>query len=237
MLILGIDTATPWGTMALCDNDDIIFEITIKIVKGGGEYLLATLNQLLQKVGKDVQDIEMIVVGTGPGSYTGVRVGMATAQGLATSLNVPIKGINTLRIIAENYRSSSKWIAVAIDARREEVYAALYESTTAGLIEVIAPAALTVRQFAEQCRVYDRVIICGDAGQNYQKIWNEYPNFSIAPVYGGRPSAVLATQIIYQNAEYQEGDRALTPSYLRRVEAEVRLEERLNAGNRGENDR
>jgi tRNA threonylcarbamoyladenosine biosynthesis protein TsaB len=236
MLILGIETATPWGTMALCDNDDIIFEVTIKIAKGGGEYLLATLNQLLQKVGKDIKDIELIVVGTGPGSYTGVRVGMATAQGLATSLNVPIKGINTLRIIAENYRNSSKWIAVAIDARREEVYAALYESTAEGLIEVIAPAAMTVRQFAEQCRAYDRVIICGDAGKNYQQIWNEYPNFAIAPVYGGRPSAVLAIQIIYQNPHYQEGDRVLTPSYLRRVEAEVRLEERLNAGNRGAND-
>ena len=231
MLILGIDTATPWGAMALGDENEIYFEISLKSGKGGGEYLLSILNQFLVKSGKSLNEVGLIAAGTGPGSYTGIRVGLAAVRGLAEGLKIPVMGINTLRIIAENGYRAGDWVAVAMDARRGSVYAALYQNSAEGLKEYWPPCYTDVKSFANRLAPLKDVLICGDGGKKYQEVWGKNPQLKTGPSTWDRPSAGNLIRIAAQQwlTENKDENKDLSPCYLRKVEAEARLEERIDA--------
>lgn len=239
MVILGIDTATPWGTVALyegCTSGDseIIFEITFKAGRGGGEYLLSTLSNFIKKAGRNFTDIDLITVGTGPGSYTGIRVGLAAVKGLAEGLQKPVWGINTLRIIAENAGfSTANYIGAVIDARHEQVYAALYRKTSTGLQEIQGPRITGVKEFAAVLADFTPVIVCGDGSKVYQNIWDLHQVVT-GPRDWDRPSAGKLAQIAAKewDPSFQSNLTELKACYLQRVEAEIRLEEKLHAVNR-----
>lgn len=236
MLVLGIDTATPWGTVALYEeqpngNGEVIFEISLKSGRGGGEFLLSTLNKFFQKAGRGLADVDIIAVGTGPGSYTGIRVGLAGVKGLAEGLQKPVWGINTLRIIAENARySGAGFIGTAIDARREHVYSALFRNTENGLEQIREPRIASVKEFATELERFSPAIICGDGSKVYRDIWVHHPVIT-GPADWDRPSAGKLAQIAAKEWEpsFQPNLTELKACYLQRVEAEVRLEEKLHA--------
>lgn len=243
MLILGIDTATPWGTVALYDDnthkdEEIIFEITFKTGRGGGEYLFSTLGNFIKKAGRNFTDIDLIAVGTGPGSYTGIRVGLAAVKGLAEGLQKPVLGINTLRIIAENARfTSSDYIGAVIDARRGQVYAAFYRNTGTGLQELQEPRIIGAWEFAAGLADSAPIIVCGDGSKVYQDIWNLH-KINTGPRDWDRPSAGKLAQIASKewDPSFQSNLTELKACYLQRVEAEIRLEEKLHAVNRQPNE-
>lgn len=236
MLILGIETATPWGTIALYDGDqpdgEVNFEISLKIAKGGGEYLLALLPDIMTKIGCSLNEVDLIAVGTGPGSYTGIRVGLAAVKGLAEGLQKPTWGINTLRIIAENARyAAQEFIASVIDARHNQIYAALYQKVSQGLQELESPQFISVQQFANRLsKIQQPVLICGDGSKVYQTLWQQH-NINIAPRDWDRPLAGKVAMIAFRefNNNSNKNCQELLPSYLQRVEAEIRLEEKLHA--------
>lgn len=231
MLILGLDTATPWGALALGDETDVFLEISLHSGKGGGEYLLSILNQMLAKTGRSLREVELIAAGTGPGSYTGIRVGLAAAQGLAEGLKVPVLGVDTLRIIAENAVFAGEWVAAVIDARRGSVYAALYQNGAHGLQEYWPPCYTDAESFASKLTELPGVIICGDGSKSYRRIWERIPGLRVGPATWDRPLAANLIQIAarLRAAGITEAGFGLSPFYLRRVEAEVRLEGRMNA--------
>jgi tRNA threonylcarbamoyladenosine biosynthesis protein TsaB len=230
MLTLGYDTATPWGTMALIEDEEIIFEISLKIGKGSGEYLLALLQTLLKKAQRKIADLDLIAVGTGPGSYTGIRIGLAAAKGLAAGAQISVYGLSTLRIIAENARyNSEEWVASLIDARHGFVYGALYQNNNGQLTTVETPLFISAEEFAVRLSDLPAVMLCGDGSRIYSTIWNQYSNFRVAPVDWDRPSGTAAARIGCKEFRLQSRtDLALlVPCYLRKVEAELRLEESL----------
>lgn len=241
MLVLGIDTATPWGTVALYEeslnegdstgNGDVVFEISLKSGRGGGEYLLSTLEKFFQKAGRRFEDLDIIAVGTGPGSYTGIRVGLAAVKGLAEGLQKPVWGIDTLRIIAENARfAGTKFVGTAIDARRGQVYAALYCNTGTSLQEIREPRITAVKEFAAELERFTPVIVCGDGSKAYRDIWDLQP-VTTGPRDWDRPSAGKLAQIAAKkwDPSFQSNLTELKASYLQRVEAEIRLEEKMHA--------
>jgi tRNA threonylcarbamoyladenosine biosynthesis protein TsaB len=236
MLILGIDTATAWGTLALQENEEILMEVTLKSLKGGGEFLLSFLNQIIKKTGRALSDIDLIAVGTGPGSYTGIRVGLAAVKGLAVGLERPVYAVNTLRIIAENARfSPAKWMATVIDARRNEVYGAVYQLQNYSLIEVEPPQVFAVEKLAVALSKYPEALINGDGSKIHHDFWKHFPNIHIGPRNWDHPYASNLTKIAWEERDLAkqitsgECACALVPCYLRKVEAELRLEEGLNA--------
>ncbi|HBF36868.1 MAG TPA: tRNA (adenosine(37)-N6)-threonylcarbamoyltransferase complex dimerization subunit type 1 TsaB [Firmicutes bacterium] len=229
MLILGFDTATPWGTMALINDDQIIFEISLKAGKGSGEYLLALLQTLLKRAERKIADLDLIAVGTGPGSYTGIRIGLAAAKGLALGKNIKVFGVSTLRIIAENVYHDAEWIASVIDARHDFIYAALYHNINQQIQTIETPFYIKAEDFGLRLSSLPSVKLCGDASKIYQKIWGKYSNIKIAPSDGDRPLGSLVARI-GASAFQQTGSfdsEQLIPCYLRKVEAEIRLEESL----------
>jgi tRNA threonylcarbamoyladenosine biosynthesis protein TsaB len=231
MLTLGFDTATPWGAIALGDSEEIHFEITLKSGKGGGEYLLSLLEHFLAKSGKDLSEIDLIAVGTGPGSYTGIRVGLAAVRGLAEGLKIPALGIGTLRIIAENCIQVAEWVAVMLDARRGSVYAALYQNGPQGFTEYWKPYYTDAVGFSERLAELPAVTVCGDGSKIYRETLEKIPGVKIGLNHWDRPVAGNLVRIAA--SQWRSGMKNdlldLSPSYLRKVEAEVRLEEYANA--------
>jgi tRNA threonylcarbamoyladenosine biosynthesis protein TsaB len=239
MLVLGIDTATPWGTVALYEertggDSEVIFEISFRAGRGGGEYLLSTVSNFVKKAGHNFADIDLITVGTGPGSYTGIRVGIAAVKGLAEGLQKPVWGINTLRVIAENAGFyAANYVGAVIDARHEQVYAALYQKTGTGLQELQGPRIIGVREFAAGLADFTPAIVCGDGSKIYRDIWN-FHRVITGPGDWNRPSAGKLAQIAAKewDPSFQSNLTELKACYLQRVEAEIRLEEKLHAVNR-----
>ncbi|AQZ66872.1 TsaB protein, required for threonylcarbamoyladenosine (t(6)A) formation in tRNA [[Actinomadura] parvosata subsp. kistnae] len=125
MLVLAFDTATPAVTAALHDGRRVLAESTTIDARRHGELLVPTIQTVLAEAGVPLREVTAIVAGSGPGPYTGLRVGLMTAQGLATTLGVPAYGICTLDAVAYGSGLSEQFLA-ATDARRKEVFWARY---------------------------------------------------------------------------------------------------------------
>jgi tRNA threonylcarbamoyl adenosine modification protein YeaZ len=125
VLVLAFDTATPAVTAALHDGERVLAESTTVDARRHGELLVPTIERVLAESGVALRDVTAVVAGSGPGPYTGLRVGLMTAQGLSTTLGVPAHGICTLDALAYGSGLDEPFL-VATDARRKEVFWARY---------------------------------------------------------------------------------------------------------------
>ncbi|MEV0196438.1 tRNA (adenosine(37)-N6)-threonylcarbamoyltransferase complex dimerization subunit type 1 TsaB [Nonomuraea sp. NPDC050691] len=125
MLVLAFDTATPAVTAALHDGERVLAESTTIDARRHGELLAPTIQTVLAEAGASLRHVTAVVAGSGPGPYTGLRVGLMTAQALATTLAIPAYGICTLDAVAYGSGRDEPFIA-ATDARRKEVFWARY---------------------------------------------------------------------------------------------------------------
>jgi tRNA threonylcarbamoyl adenosine modification protein YeaZ len=128
VLLLAFDTATPAITAAVYDGERVLAESTILDARRHGELLMPSITGVLGQAGAAMQDVTAVVTGTGPGPYTGLRVGVVTARVLGTALDVPVYGVCTLDAIARAALAAAagREFLVATDARRKEVYWARY---------------------------------------------------------------------------------------------------------------
>ncbi len=126
MLVLAFDTATPAVTVALHDGARVLAESTTLDARRHGELLVPSLERVLREAGASLADVTAIVAGSGPGPYTGLRVGLMTAQALSTTTGVPAYGVCTLDAVAYASGLTSPFL-VATDARRKEVFWARYD--------------------------------------------------------------------------------------------------------------
>ena len=155
MRILALDTSSLVGTVAVLDSGDLRAEWSASVRASHGETLLPQLARALEHAGLALSDIDLFAVGIGPGSFTGVRIGVATAKGLALAEQKPLVGVTSLRVIARGM-VADRLRAVAVDAHKGEVYCALYELACDGALhERLAPfhaapqlAARTLREAA-----------------------------------------------------------------------------------------
>ncbi len=128
MLILGIETSTMTGSVALMDEESLIAEYTLNLKETHTSRLMPAIDKALKDASLTIQDLDGIAVSLGPGSFTGLRIGIATAKGLTQGLNIPVVGIPTLDGLAFNLSHCKDLICPILDARKEEVYCALYKN-------------------------------------------------------------------------------------------------------------
>ena len=136
MLTLAIDTATKVCTIALCRDKEILAEYTINMGMTHSEGLLPQLDQLLQRTGVQKQDIELLAVSMGPGSFTGLRIGLATAEAMAYSWQCCLHGVDTLKAMAYNIQLEGRVLSPVLDAQKGNFYQALYEWRSGELVEL-----------------------------------------------------------------------------------------------------
>jgi tRNA threonylcarbamoyladenosine biosynthesis protein TsaB len=142
-VILAIDTTNARGSIALADGDRLLEEMPLEAPDGYSEILFGAIERLLEKHGVSIGQIDLFAATSGPGTFTGVRVGLACVKGLAEALGRPVCAVSNLQALAS--MGSSELRAAILDARRGEVYAAVYDS--AG--REVLPECLTSRDLLE----------------------------------------------------------------------------------------
>lgn len=174
MSVLGIDTSTRFGSVALLAEGRLQGGVEVAGPLDHSERLLPSVEYLLSRLGLAPADLRGIAVTVGPGSFTGVRVGLASARGLARSAGLPSVGVPSLEALAHAASSApdEAWICPWIQAGRGEVYAAAYTASSRGWIEVIAPSAAAPERWLESlpaCRAW----FVGDGAEAYRGLLEE----------------------------------------------------------------
>ena len=182
-MILSIDTATDQASVTIAQNGEVIGTLTNDNQKDHAAWVQVAINNLLQLKGITMQQLQAIAVTAGPGSYTGLRVGMATAKGLCFALQIPLITINTLQAMAHTVinQMGSDVLPMKqplcycpmIDARRMEVFTAVYDEQ---LQEIIAPKAMILDELNFKEELNNRSLICFGNGSFKWKDVSRYPN-------------------------------------------------------------
>lgn len=239
MLLLALETSTTTGSIALVEAETeegaspgwkILGESTLNSPASHSERLMPALDRLLGDAGRSIRDIQGIALALGPGSFTGLRIGAATAKGLAFALKIPVAGVPTLDALAQNLLYSCGQICPVLDARKKEVYAALFRADGGGSLTkisedwVISPEALAAR-------IREKTYFLGSGTAVYGEVLRRTlgPLALFAPPEFAHPRAVHVARLsLPKFAQGRTLDLfSFTPAYLRRSEAELHAERKV----------
>lgn len=171
MITLAMECSTQTAGIALLDQKKAIAEIYLDTGRGHTEVLLPALEKLFLLTGLTAERIDLLVCTTGPGSFTGVRIGVSTIKGLALATGKPIVGVSTLEALAMavNVFPSRRLICPLLDARKNQVYAGLYRFGPEGFPEAVSPDRLTDIESLVETLVAEEVDFVGEAAVLYHK--------------------------------------------------------------------
>ena len=229
MKILALDSTADVGTVALCEDKKLIAQITVNTGNTHSETLLPSVESALKLAGVPINDIDLFACSTGPGSFTGVRIGVATIKGLAYGKNKPCASISTLDALARNLLGFDGIICPVMNARRSQVYNALFECRGGEIKRLCPDRAISIEELdGELSQIDDKIYLCGDgysiteANLKKTKIENiPYP-LRLTNAYSVALSAI---------EKCEKGDlltdSTLVPIYLRPSQAERERLERL----------
>ncbi|NME35608.1 MULTISPECIES: tRNA (adenosine(37)-N6)-threonylcarbamoyltransferase complex dimerization subunit type 1 TsaB [Fusobacterium] len=173
MLILGIDTSTNVGSIGVySDEKGLLGEITVNINKTHSENIMVMVDNLLNLLEVDIKDIDKIAVSIGPGSFTGIRIGVAVAKGLAFANNCKIVGVNELDIIAGNSTNNDYEICSIIDARKERGYYCSFKYENEALKQLEEYKVGELREYLET-RKNKKTLYLGDGAIRYRSLIEE----------------------------------------------------------------
>jgi len=229
MIILGIETATMTGGLALMDEGKLIAEYTLNMKTTHSSRLMPALDWILKDSSLDKKQIDSVAISIGPGSFTGLRIGLATAKGLALGLNIPLIGVGTLDALANNIPYPAYQVCAVLDARKKEVYSAFYKCENDVLVrkshyQVISPTELVDL-------IHEKTIMLGDAIDVYREFFKEKLGDLVvfAPDAQRLPRAAVVAELGL--AKLKNGDildvASSEPIYIRRSEAEEKSELRI----------
>lgn len=232
MKLLAIDSSGLVASVAIVTEEAMLAEYTVNYKKTHSQTLLPMLDEIIKMIDMDLSEIDAIAVAAGPGSFTGLRIGSATAKGLGLTLNKPIIAVPTVDALAYNLFGTSKIICPMMDARRNQVYTGLYQFEEKEFQTVKQQVALSIEDIISEINQLGReVIFLGDGVPVYKDIIVEKTtvNYEIAPIHLNRQraGAIGALGIIYfQRNELQTASQH-EPVYLRLSQAERERAERL----------
>lgn len=233
MKILGLDSSGLVATVAIVEDDILLGEYTINYKKTHSQTLLPMLDVVVKMLELDLNSIDAIAVAKGPGSFTGLRIGSATAKGLGLALNKPIVGVPTLMGLAYNLYGTSDVICPIMDARRNQVYTGIYEFVDEVLEIKMEQSALDIHQLVSLLNDSGKkVILLGDGVPVYQEVLKEELQvpFSFAPAHMNRQRASCVATLgmkLWQEGKFEPAV-VHQPEYLRKSQAEREREERLH---------
>ena len=222
MKILSLDSSATVATVALCEDGRLLAEYTLNNGNTHSETLLPMVESVLRLYGISVKDIDLFAASAGPGSFTGVRIGVATLKGLAFQSNTPCVGVSTLEAIAENLSLHQGLICPVMNARRGQVYTALFRSNGEQMERLMPDSALSVTELDELLSAYgEPVAFCGDGYDVTLPVLQKTKAIPV-PERLRHQSAYSVAQIAYRNhlAGISVTDKELTVTYLRPSQAE-----------------
>ena len=233
MLVLGIDTSTLVGSVGVIDDSGLLGDYTLNIKRTHSERLMPALSRLLEDVGVTLENIDLISVSLGPGSFTGVRIGVTTAKTLAQALNKPLVGVYSLDVLAHNLANVQGLICPILDARKQEVYTAIYRADGTGKLEKLLDySALGIAELLDKIPAsQEGVYFLGDGVKVYGQLLKEslagrchtVPKNLVVP----RGSTVAQLGLDKWQAGLPKTNFLdIQPFYLRKSEAELAWEKK-----------
>lgn len=225
MKILALDSSGLVASVAIVEDEILLAEYTVNYKKTHSQTLLPMLDEIVQMTEQDLKTIDAIAVAGGPGSFTGLRIGSATAKGLGLALERPLVSVPTVDALAYNLYGCSTDICPIMDARRNQVYTGIYRYEDHKLVVVEEQMALSITELLEKLNEYgENVTFLGDGVPVFRKVIEENMKvpyvFAPAHVNKQRAAAVGALGMIYfQEGTYQTAAEH-GPDYLRVSQAE-----------------
>jgi len=234
--LLAVETSTLTGAVALLEAGGVVAEFRVNVAVTHGERLMAAIDGVLRAARWELADVEAFAVALGPGSFTGLRIGLSTIKGLAFATGKPVVGVPTLDALAWRLPYCAYPVCPILDARKNEVYAALYRTLDGRLELLEAPRAVAPATLAEELRATmdGPVVFVGDAVGLFTPVLSEIlgTRARLAPADLRLPSAVTVGELgSWALGRGETADPAsLVPLYLRPSEAELARERRQSAG-------
>ncbi len=230
MSILAIDTATQVSSVAVASADKLAAELTMQAKLTHSETLMPHIEKVLAMAGVKKEKLEGIAVSIGPGSFTGLRIGLAAAKAMAYALNLPIVGVSTLKALAYHYPVPGIRIVSLLDAQKGNAYRESYEWQD-GKLQVVQPVeVLPLAEIIAECAESGRpVVLLGDVAAKRVRGKMELPaNVEVAPAHLIMPRAACVAMLGLEEfaAGHHDNVMNMEPVYIRRSEAEVLWEKR-----------
>ncbi|WP_052664342.1 tRNA (adenosine(37)-N6)-threonylcarbamoyltransferase complex dimerization subunit type 1 TsaB [Nitriliruptor alkaliphilus] len=220
MRVLAIEASTSRSSVAIVDGEQVLASASLGIPRRHGEFLAPALRFCLDHAGLELDRIGGVAVGTGPGLYTGLRVGIATAQTLAAARELPTVGVSGLDVLAFRARHTRRLLCAAIDARRGEIFWALYRPSPGG-VQLVGEVRLTSAEALaiELEGLGEPCLVVGDASLSYRE-----PLARVADVAAPSwPDAADLAELAHPRFVREETVRPdqLRPLYLRHPDAAI----------------
>lgn len=228
MKIAAFDTSSSSGSIAILDDDRLVAEMTVAQPGVHAQWLLKAFDTMLKDTGLTLPEIDLYAVGAGPGSFTGLRIGVSAVKGLAWACGKRVAGISTLEALAMNLRGSNMAVCPILDARKGEVYAAVYAfNGNADISRVIIEEAAfkpdDLFQRIRDCGLDASVIFLGSGLDAYKAaVKANLPDARIAQAALWHVRALNVGLLAIASGEKATPPASLTPVYLRKSEVEAK---------------
>ncbi len=234
MKILALDSSAVVGSVALCEDSRRVAHYTLNTGNTHSQTLLPMIESVLKSAEWEIDDLDLLAVSQGPGSFTGVRIGIATVKGLAFGKNIPCAGVSTLEALAYNLRYYNGILCPVMNARRAQVYNALFACENGVLTRLCPDRAISIAELDEELAGMDQPVYL--VGDGYDITLDGLEKTTVVPVpdelrYQSGYSVALCGLAAYKRGESVD-DTTLAPVYLRPSQAERERNERLASENK-----
>ncbi len=229
MKVLGLDTSTLMTSCAVIDDNKLIGEFSLSQDMSHSEKLVPMVEELLASLDLKLKDIDLFAASQGPGSFTGLRIGLATIKAFAHITDKPLVGVSTLEGLAFNL-PFNKVVVPMIDARRQRVYTGIYTWEGDNLQTILEPCIMEVEKLLEELKSYDDIVVNGDGAIVFREeiksaLANKVRFSSIGLNMPKASSVCELARIKYENGQRDDYFN-LAPDYLIETQAQRELDER-----------
>ena len=231
MKILAVDTSATAASVAIAEENKLIGEFSINTALTHSQTLMPMVDELLNNTGLSVNDIDAVAVNAGPGSFTGVRIGVAAVKGIAFPKNLPCVSVSTLESMAYNMLGNDCIVCSVMDARCSQVYNALFRVKGCTVTRMTDDRALSLTDLKNELRnINEKVVLVGDGAVLCSKfLGEELENIMLAPFNNRIQTASSVAYAAFEkinNGETVKADE-LMPVYLRLPQAQRELNKKL----------
>ena len=233
MKVLGVDSSTMTAGIGIVEGDEIFVEIKFSVKITYSEILLSCIDQALKNIGLKIEDIDGFAISIGPGSFTGLRIGLSALKGLCLATGKPLASVPSLDALAYLSLFSQYPVATLLDAKKNQVYAAIYETKDGELKRLTDYWVLDVEDLVK--RISQRTLFVGPGAKIYQKKLVEFLGERAYFAWGEKSLPSGATVAFLGSKKLISGQAEdiadLEPLYLRKSEAELKFRSVGSIGN------
>lgn len=223
MLTLGFDTATEIGTVGLVDGEEVIGEYTFSASESQSEKLLASVDLLLKQTSVDISEVEKVAVSRGPGSFTGLRIGISTAKGLASGLDIPLVGVPLTDCYYSRVDKFPGHVFTLIKDRRDLVYTAGYDANGKKVLEErsVALGKLKDDLIPDLVSGSENLLLVGDGVPEHREDLSDINGAVLETGCNNYPSGLQIAFLGQEKVARDEALASLEPLYAQRPIAEI----------------